>query len=717
MATQTMGFKKLDDEAMSDFRNAYLDKALKAKGLHRKTIGVHDVIYKGDYIVGILTKFCPNLSFVVESILNDSSAHDSLLKKLNSANTIETANLPSALGTIDLEVTILQGEVVAVMNSIKPEKKPGKIVNNAALDWVALYPPPTTDNYRPQLNTEDYYGMTSYQLSADGLNSYMEKIQEYLPGATLLFLYGHITVDHTNQGIPDSLQLKAITSNPLPGIDCNLQLETHYALILEESLKYMERSPLFNPDESPPAKNTAISGLGLNYTAPQRFYSCYGDSFPRSYALQTRLLRQGAHEQGFEVEPISNNMTLIRQQREYTALYFRGMQHGLLTVSRHATNNKQWTRTLLSERGINVPRGDTYRRELSTEAILFAEKLGYPIVIKPLSGSGGQGVITNIADSVQLLNAWQHLSKSSSRIVVESFHAGRDYRLFAVNDRLVAGALRTPAHIYGDGIHSIQQLVSIKNSARALNPYHGAKPIVLDEFSLDYLASKGFSPLAVLSKNELVELQCAANVGLGGESSDVTDRIHPSWGAIVRNIYNAVYKPPHMGIDLIASDISLPPSSQSWAVIEVNCNPDFGVHHFPIEGPQRDVVSTILNLAQLNVSADPKIAGSMRENGHHNKQSVCTDRVSKRVDIKGRVIGVGFRKWIYKAAHERALSGWVLNQLNAPNRVQALFSGHPSAVTDMISICWNGPARSIVEDVIERDSCHPNTNGFIMREI
>ena len=48
-------------------------------------------------------------------------------------------------------------------------------------------------------------------------------------------------------------------------------------------------------------------------------------------------------------------------------------------------------------------------------------------------------------------------------VVVESFIAGNDYRVLVVGGRMVAVAQRVPAHVIGDGEHTVRELVEITN--------------------------------------------------------------------------------------------------------------------------------------------------------------------------------------------------------------------------------------------------------------
>ena len=51
----------------------------------------------------------------------------------------------------------------------------------------------------------------------------------------------------------------------------------------------------------------------------------------------------------------------------------------------------------------------------------------------------------------------------NGRVVVESFVTGSDYRVLVIGGRMVAIAQRVPAHVIGDGKHTVRELVDITN--------------------------------------------------------------------------------------------------------------------------------------------------------------------------------------------------------------------------------------------------------------
>ena len=71
----------------------------------------------------------------------------------------------------------------------------------------------------------------------------------------------------------------------------------------------------------------------------------------------------------------------------------------------------------------------------------------------------------------------------------------------------------------------------------------------------------------------------------------------------------------------------------------------------------------------------------------------------RRLLIRGRVQGVGYRAWVEHQARGRGLNGWVRNRRDGS--VEAVFEGETSVVADMAASCRQGPVWAQVDDVAE----------------
>ena len=75
--------------------------------------------------------------------------------------------------------------------------------------------------------------------------------------------------------------------------------------------------------------------------------------------------------------------------------------------------------------------------------------------------------------------------------------------------------------------------------------------------------------------------------------------------------------------------------------------------------------------------------------------------MKKYIVITGRVQGVGFRYWLYKAAVQNNIKGWVKNKISG--EVETLLIGNDLGVKNLIDLCEKGPRSSKVTSIIVQD--------------
>lgn len=80
----------------------------------------------------------------------------------------------------------------------------------------------------------------------------------------------------------------------------------------------------------------------------------------------------------------------------------------------------------------------------------------------------------------------------------------------------------------------------------------------------------------------------------------------------------------------------------------------------------------------------------------------------RRMLIRGRVQGVGYRAWTEREALRRGLSGWVRNRRDGA--VEAVFIGQADKVAEMIAAFRKGPWSASVATVEEREPTPEEAN-------
>jgi cyanophycin synthetase len=256
--------------------------------------------------------------------------------------------------------------------------------------------------------------------------------------------------------------------------------------------------------------------------------------------------------------------------------------------------DKEDTKYLLEQAEIPVPRGEIIRRERSLEE--SCKYVRYPLVIKPVGGNHGRGITVNINNYEDALVAFRAAKEVSAAVIVEKFITGQDYRLLVINNVMVAAALRTPAHVIGDGKSTIEELVNEvnKDPRRGYGHENVLTQITINDLTLSILKLKGYTPQTIPEKDEMVILKDTANLSTGGTAEDVTDIVHPANVSMVERI-SRIIDLDICGVDIMTTDISQPLSDTDGAVLEVNAGPGFRMHLAPTKGLPRNVAGHVID--------------------------------------------------------------------------------------------------------------------------
>lgn len=256
--------------------------------------------------------------------------------------------------------------------------------------------------------------------------------------------------------------------------------------------------------------------------------------------------------------------------------------------------DKEDTKYLLEQAEVEVPRGDIIRRERSLQGA--CDYVGFPLVIKPINGNHGRGITVDINTYDEALVAFKAAQEVSRSVIVEKYITGDDYRLLVINNKLVAAAKRTPAHVVGDGTSTIQELIDEvnKDERRGYGHEKVLTMIKVNDLTQTLIAAKGYTLETVLEKDEVMVLKDTANLSTGGTAEDVTDIVHPANVFMAERI-SKIIDLDICGIDVMTSDISKPLAETGGAVLEVNAGPGFRMHLAPTEGLPRNVASPVID--------------------------------------------------------------------------------------------------------------------------
>ncbi len=264
-------------------------------------------------------------------------------------------------------------------------------------------------------------------------------------------------------------------------------------------------------------------------------------------------------------------------------------------ISVDIAGDKAATKRLLGDMGVPVPKGYEIRDEEDLERTI--EKVGFPVVIKPLDGNHGKGATVGINSLDDAQTAFAKAKEYSRWVIVEKQLIGNDFRALVVNNRLIAVAERIPANVVGDGKSTIQELIdeTNKDPRRGYGHENVLTQISIDQQTERLIRAKEYTLETVLSDGEILYLKTTANISTGGTAIDRTDEVHPENVFLFERIARIIGL-DIAGIDIIASNVAAPLHESGGGIIEVNAAPGFRMHLAPSEGIGRNVAEHVIDM-------------------------------------------------------------------------------------------------------------------------
>jgi cyanophycin synthetase len=317
----------------------------------------------------------------------------------------------------------------------------------------------------------------------------------------------------------------------------------------------------------------------------------------RAFGPSTQALVDEAASRDIPYIRLNERSLVQLGQGKYQRRIRATMTSGTSALGVDISTDKGLTNRLLAAAGLPVPRAEVVRSE--EEAVTAAPRIGFPVVVKPLDGNHGRGVSLDIPDEDGVRIGFSRAigESRSGYVVVESFVPGNDYRVLVIGGRMVAVAQRVPAHVIGDGEHSVLELVDITNQdpRRGIGHEKVLTRIKVDDAAQDLVRKQGYEMGNVPPKGEFVKLVSTGNMSTGGISIDRTWEAHEE-NVVIAEEAARVVGLDVAGVDFLTPDISQPVRETGGAIVEVNAAPGFRMHTNPTEGEPQYVAKPVIDL-------------------------------------------------------------------------------------------------------------------------
>ncbi|MBP5855507.1 N-acetylglutaminylglutamine synthetase [Marivibrio halodurans] len=338
-------------------------------------------------------------------------------------------------------------------------------------------------------------------------------------------------------------------------LDLSVMHDNEPAIALYEKLGF-ERIPLF----SVKCRNSFNEPL---YTAPE----------PRDRLKQdAEVIIREARRRGIAVEIEDSESGLFQLTFGGRAICCdESLSDFTSALAERRCEDRQLSRRLFIRAGLPVP--EQIEAGDPDEERAFLERNGR-IIAKPARRSSHAPVMVDIANLDALEHAVAEIGAQSPRVLLEEMLPGDHLRVLVIENRVIAGALRRPAEIVGNGRASVRQLVEVQSRRRAAAT-GGESRIPWDEETRGCILAAGYSLDGVPGDGEILRVRRTPNLRFGGTIHDVTAMMHHQL-VDAATTASRMLGAPVVGIDFMVDN----PTEPDFALIGADPRPSLA-HHQP----------------------------------------------------------------------------------------------------------------------------------------
>lgn len=197
----------------------------------------------------------------------------------------------------------------------------------------------------------------------------------------------------------------------------------------------------------------------------------------------------------------------------------------------------------------------------------------YPIVIKPINGTFGIDVMTDIETREELSDVINLLKQKYDDAMLEEQISGDCYRIFVFNNNIIDVIKREKPYVIGDGVNSIKKLIDLRNIEQKKMDLMEVKNV-----SEIVIKKQGYNLDSVPEMDEKIYISNVINMHNGARISRIPIETIPQKNLDLFINVNKAMNITCSGLDFLSDDITIEYDMNNGRILEVNGTPDTEIH-------------------------------------------------------------------------------------------------------------------------------------------
>lgn len=283
--------------------------------------------------------------------------------------------------------------------------------------------------------------------------------------------------------------------------------------------------------------------------------------------------------------------------------YVKGFYPNNSRLGKLICQDKYLTQKFLDYSGVKTPIGKMFKPNELTEAKNFiANSNSQNFVLKPVSMSMSLGTYLNV-NSNNIKQSWdgsfevqKQYDVTSPKVLIQEQIKGLELRIIVVEGKIGSAVIRCPGNIKGDGEHTIEELIHAKNKERAKHNYLNLNLLKINENLMENLKHKNLTLETILPKNEYYILYSQSGIATGREVYEVSKYLDNNIYQQVIDAVTAIPGAHTAGVDIFIENLD----AKEGTIIEINLNPAFQLHYYPMTGEPSAPLYDIFKYTKLD---------------------------------------------------------------------------------------------------------------------